>query len=141
MPAHGSVIPRTTPDGQLAFNLEVTYDAYHCGYRLNVEVTKDDEWLYEVHIADLHTIESQLNGGRFDRFYPCELPIKFEMKVPHYHSSEARVAENGRLFRWIAENTKGRWNFRTYLPNINDCRYVWSFEELNDAMMFKLVCG
>lgn len=120
------------------FNITVTYQSL--APRLVLEVTSDIQpthsVLYTVPLAELYPIELLLNDGRFLHFEREQQAITIENVITAY-DPVAMEYFTSRL-NWLATNVYNTWSVRMTMRHVGCSVYVWSFENQDDAILFRL---
>lgn len=114
-----------------------------CGPRLEMDalstIYPNEQTLFSVPLCFLQANEINLHGGRFVLYVDTQLPYEVITNVLELAATYA-VAFEERL-NWIAQNNTSSWNFTIEVPHLGanaPCLIIWSFECLDDALLFKL---
>ena len=90
-----------------------------------------------IFLMNLTYEEMRLDFGRFEKF--SIIPRDHEVtiaKLPESSNQVSSIFEN--MVTWISENTTDRWNFELFYKHMSDFDFVFSFDNKNDAVLFKL---
>lgn len=114
-----------------------------CGPLLEVDalstVYPNELALFTIPLCGLQTNEINLHGGRFALYVDNQLPYEVITNMLEIPSTYA-IAFEERL-NWIDQNNTASWNFTIDVPHLGataPCSIIWSFESLDDALLFKL---
>lgn len=114
-----------------------------CGPRLEMDalstIYPNEQTLFSIPLCGLQTNEINLHGGRFALYADNQLPYEVITNMLELTATYA-IAFEERL-NWIAQNNTASWNFTIEVPHLGataPCLIIWSFECLDDALLFKL---
>lgn len=94
--------------------------------------------LYMISLLDLEPSELLLNSGRFKRYITN--PPDTWTNVPTYFSGSRDIIEDkfNSIINWMGSHCKCMWGLIPITHSVNNFEQIWRFEDVNDAIMFKL---
>jgi hypothetical protein len=108
------------------------------GNTLTFEVMRGLHCLYSVPLVDLYGSEKDLNAGRFENF--SIVPLEYSIKVPSDSNGQAEFQYRIRQHvEWIAEHGRGLWSLTLEPHHVSKLDLIYSFSDVTDAVLFKLV--
>ncbi len=120
---------------------ETVIASQHDGLWLTVDVISsiypNEQILYSVKMSKLRYDELDLHSGRFVNYYGSELDHKVVLR--HDFKSYSTVYKYfDEMTDWIQDNALGKWDFSIRMEHVSQLTFIWTFENLIDALRFRL---
>jgi hypothetical protein len=112
---------------------------FNNGKTLSFEIMHGLHLLYTVELISLYDSERNLDAGRFEHFsiQPQQYSIKIkQMDMTGREGFRWHVAQH---VGWIAEQCRGTWSMALDRRHVSDHDMIYTFDNVTDAVLFKLV--